>query len=235
MANDSTQVAVGKPKVTGAIWIAPSGTTLPTDATTALNAAFQDFGYVSEDGVTIAEERDSEDITAWGGDTVYSVQTSYKETVAFTPIEINPVVAKAQYGDANVEVTDGKMTVKHTGSEVGEKPLVIETVPNARTVCRMVAPRAKLSEKGDLTLGTSDPMGRETTFTCLPDASGVTVYEYMAITGLSAGGTEKAAKVAKMTVSELDAYAAENGVDLAGAKTKGEKVAAIVAAEAKDE
>lgn len=35
------QISQGKPKVGGAIFRAPLGTTLPTDATTALNAAFQ--------------------------------------------------------------------------------------------------------------------------------------------------------------------------------------------------
>ena len=103
MPNDATSVGVGKPKVTGAIFVAPVGTPLPTDATTALNEAFECIGYVSEDGVTIEEERDTEDMVAWGGDTVYTSQTTYSETFSFTPIEVNPVVAKMEYGDANVE------------------------------------------------------------------------------------------------------------------------------------
>lgn len=230
MANDTTAVAVGKPKVSGAAWIAPLTVALPTDGTTALPADYKDFGYISEDGVTIEEERDSEDLIAWGGDTVYTVQTSYKETIAFTPIEINPVVAAAQYGDANVTVADGKMVVKHTAAELPEKRMVIETVPNAKTVDRMCIPRAKVTEKGELTLNNSDPMGRETTFSCLPDENGVTMYEYISITGLTVSGAEEASKVSKMTVSELDKYAADNGIDVSGAATKGDKVAKIIAA-----
>ena len=46
-------------------------------------------------------------------------------------------------------------------------------------------PRAKLTEKGDLTMTDSEPMGRECTFTALPDDSGNTAYEYMTITGLA--------------------------------------------------
>lgn len=185
--NDATNVGVGKPKVTGAVFIAPAKTTLPTDASATLDTKFKGLGYMSEDGATIAEERDSEDIPAWGGDIVYTAQTSYKETIAFTPIEINPEVMKAMYGEDNVKVEEGKLTVTHNAAEIPELPLVIETAPNSKTVTRYVVPRAKLTEKGDLSLNGSDPMGRELTFTALPDEDGNTMYEYHAITGLTAG------------------------------------------------
>lgn len=185
MANDASNVGVGKPKVTGAVSVAKSGSTLPTDAIAELDAAFKALGYCNEDGVTVAEERDSEDIAAWGGDTVYTSQTAYKESVTFTPIECNKYVVQLMYGEDNVTVEAGKMIVKHTGAELPEVCIIIETVPNAKTVARYVIPRAKLTEKGDLTLNDSDPIGRELTFTALPDESGVTMYEYLSITGLT--------------------------------------------------
>ena len=39
-------VSTGKPKITGAVYRAPLGTALPTDATTALSGAFVDMGYI---------------------------------------------------------------------------------------------------------------------------------------------------------------------------------------------
>lgn len=179
MPNNAAYVGVGKPQVGGAVWIAPAGTALPNDASTPLAKTYQLFGYISEDGVVISEERNSESLTAWGGDTVATLQTSYTETFAFTPIEINPVVAAAEYGDDNVEVTAGKMTIVHNSASIPEKVIVIETVPNSGTVDRFVVPRAKLTEKGDQTLTDSDPMGRECTYTALPDESGNTAYEYI--------------------------------------------------------
>lgn len=49
---DANLVTVSKPKVGGAVWRAPLGTTLPTDATSALDNAFKSLGYISEDGMT---------------------------------------------------------------------------------------------------------------------------------------------------------------------------------------
>ena len=59
MANTVSNVATGKPKKAGAIYVAPVGTTLPTDAEVALDAAFAAMGFVSEDGVVNANSRRS--------------------------------------------------------------------------------------------------------------------------------------------------------------------------------
>lgn len=189
MPNNASYVGVGKPKVGGAVFIAPIGTAAPSDASTELDGGFELLGYISEDGVTITEERDSENIVAWGGDTVYTSQTSYTETFTFTPIEVNPVVARAEYGDDNVEVSGGLMTIKHSSAEAEEKMIVIETVPNSGTLDRFFIPRAKLTEKGDQALTDSDPMGRECTFTALPDDSGVTAYEFISNEAFGTTGT----------------------------------------------
>ena len=46
---DAKNVSAAKPKVGGAVWRAPLGTPLPTDAKSALNEAFESLGYISSE------------------------------------------------------------------------------------------------------------------------------------------------------------------------------------------
>lgn len=62
MAQDATQLVVA---ASGDIAVAPVGTALPTTPTAALDAAFKNLGYVTEDGVTFSDSVDVEDVPAW--------------------------------------------------------------------------------------------------------------------------------------------------------------------------
>lgn len=179
--SETSNVTAAKPKVGGGIYSAPLGTTLPTDATTALNVAFKNLGYVSEDGVTNSDERSTDDIKAWGGDTVNTVQTEKKDTFTYTLIEaLNVDVLKEVYGDSNVsgELATG-ITIKSNSTQLSPHSIVIETVLTDNALKRIVLPNAKVTEVGEITYGDSDNVGYETTVTCYPDEHGNTHYEYI--------------------------------------------------------
>lgn len=181
MPNTNTNVTAGKPKVGGSIFRAPLGTTLPTDATTALDAAFACLGYISEDGLTNDNSPESESIKAWGGDTVLVVQTSKDDTFGFTMIEaLNVEVLKAIYGDDNVTGTlDAGIVVKANANDLDEYAWVVEMVLRGGVLKRVVIPSAKVSEVGTITYADGSAVGYETTLQTSPDAAGNTHYEYL--------------------------------------------------------
>lgn len=173
-------VTVGKPKVGGSIYIAPVGTSLPTDAVTSLNEAFKCLGYVSEDGVVNNNTPESTDIKAWGGDTILSVQTSKDDSYQFTLVEaMNIDVLKFVYGSANVSGTlENGITINANSQEQEMCSIVIEMVFSGNVFNRVVIPKGKISEVGEIAYKDEDPVGYKTTVKCLPDSSGNTHYEY---------------------------------------------------------
>ena len=178
---DVTQVTAGKPKVGGHIYRAPVGTTLPTDATTALDNAFIDMGYASEDGLTNANSPESTVIKAWGGTPVLTIQESKEDTFQLVFISAENVeVQKMVYGNTNVTGTSFSTGVSVTANakELEEASYVIETIARGNIAHRIVIPSAKPTEIGEIVYSDTDALGYDVTLGCTADAAGNTHYEY---------------------------------------------------------
>lgn len=183
MANNSANVTAGKPRIGGGIYIAPAGTTLPTDAKTALSNDFLALGYVSEDGVTNANSPESENIKAWGGDNVLTIMTSREDTFTFTLIEVmNINVLKLVYGDSNNNVSGALstgITVTANNKDLDSHVIVIDTILKGGVMQRTVIPAATVSEVGEITYKDDEAVGFEITVSCEADAPGNTHYTYI--------------------------------------------------------
>lgn len=145
---DSSKVSFGKPKATGAVFVAPAGTDLPTDATTALDEAFVNLGYVSEDGLVESTETDTTDVTAWGGDNVLSGQSSFSTTYTVNLLETSTEVMKLIYGDDNVTESAGALSsVKVTADPLDRHVVVFELALTGGRIERIVLPAAQIVDR----------------------------------------------------------------------------------------
>lgn len=102
MSLDATQVDVA---VTGAVSRFPTTETAPSSAASALPASAVDFGYVTEDGVEITNDKSTTNILAWQGAT--NVRTTVTEAsimLSFTLLQNNDASKELYFGvakDAN--------------------------------------------------------------------------------------------------------------------------------------
>jgi len=179
---DASQVTVGAAKATGAIWVAPKGTILPTDASTALSSAFVLLGFTSDAGVQISESSSNNSIRAWEERIeVFNARTEYTESVSFMPIQCNADVAKLMWGDDAVTVDSqtGSIHAKHHGRILEPVVIAIETTPRENIVKRY-AGTFQLTERGEQTMDGTQVDGRQLTFNAVAESDGTTMHEFTA-------------------------------------------------------
>lgn len=190
--NNSANVSTSKGVRGGYIFVAPTGTALPTDFKTKLNASFKNLGYISEDGYTESVETDSEEKKDLNGDLIDTVQTSRVESGQFTLAEIKAMTLKIMYGDSNVTDANGVITVKHNGDDATTWSVVLDLVLKNNRRWRKVVPMAQASELDDLTISVSELASRAVTMKYLADAAGNTCYDYFESTETAAAGASTA-------------------------------------------
>lgn len=174
---DSRNIVAGKPLAAGGVLIAPPGTALPTDTTTALNVAFKAAGYIGEDGLTETTDRSTDKVKAWGGDVVKVLQTDFSVTYQFTFLEtLNADVLKAVYGDDNVTTTAATSSsgslhaVKVNGDVLPHKSFVFE-VKDGDARIRICVPDGQITEVGDVTYSDGEVVGYQVTVEAFRDST----------------------------------------------------------------
>lgn len=172
----ASNVRVG---ITGELSGAPIGTARPANSTAALNAAYVGYGYISEDGVTEAPDETVERIVAWQGATIVrSVTTEATTTLQLTLIETKGEVLELYHKGSTVAVVAAgqwKIDVKAPAED--RRQFVLDVIDGTRHL-RFDIGDGEVTERGEITYATGEPIGYSITITCYPDSAGVLYTKY---------------------------------------------------------
>lgn len=166
MALDSDNVRVA---VTGAVYVAPTGTTSPSYADDTLDAAFTDLGYVSADGIVETIDRSTEQIRSWqDGSLVREITSEGTYSVELTFIETNQDVVELYYG---ATLASGSLDIDPRSSG-GRQSFVIDVI-DGTSIERTYISSGEITSVGERTLASGEAIGYTVTITAYADASEV--------------------------------------------------------------
>ncbi|MGI5222491.1 hypothetical protein [Nocardia sp. CA-290969] len=184
MATTKT-IGAGTPNmVTGGVLVAPLGSTLPTTAAAAYDAAFKALGYVSEDGLESQGERTVEAIKDWNADIIAQLQTEHSARFGLTLYAVwDPDVLKEVFGEDNVTTTAATpttgtlITVEETGSILPYRSWSFDMAYGGKKL-RLVLPNAKITEVTESAFVSNALAGFQVVVEAFKDDVGVKVYRY---------------------------------------------------------
>ncbi len=155
------------------IWMAPVGTSAPTDATTALPVDWSTLGYLSEDGVTLSQSTNSEDIYPWQGRSpVRTMITERNLAMEFSMFEFNEQNLQLYFGmEQAAQGTADAWSLNVVSNAPAQIYSFVIDVADLDVKVRYYIPRGSLSDAGDLEITDSGVMALPVTLKTL-DAAG---------------------------------------------------------------
>lgn len=171
MSTDISKVRVG---LTGAISLGPTGSVVPIDATTAIDAAYVDSGAISEDGIvlTLPDAGSSTTLKMWqNGAPVRTLRTLGDDLpqIKFTMLETSKANVELYFG-ATVTQTVAHGTFDYSPALPTAKAGVLDVLDGAEHH-RFHLPRILRASVGDLVYKNDEPIGYEVTLDIEKDAT----------------------------------------------------------------
>lgn len=165
----------------GGGWCAPLGTPQPADPRDAPAAPWAALGAISDDGLSMAFEEDSESFTPWGLTSPFrTVITSSTRTFQMTLWETKrPIVRSVMFRIPLEDLTpdaDGIVTFAESASAEPDRRSWIFDIYDGENFERIYLPEAEITDRGDVTAAQGEMQGYEVTITCYPDASNNIAY-----------------------------------------------------------
>jgi hypothetical protein len=172
-------------------YFAPQGTAAPTDATTALAAAYRDAGWVTEDGLTRAVAEDSTDINAFGsGAPVRTLVTNSRVTFAMGFLESNPISLAIYHRLALTAITPVAATGAFDlteGAHRTQKYAAVFEIVDGSNHLRAFCPSVEVTDRADLSVTAGSEISYGVTLTAYPGTDGVAVHWFYLLAALATG------------------------------------------------
>lgn len=144
MALDADEVFIGG---AGHVYVAPVGSTEPTDTTTAWDAAWVELGYTTDEGVTITPGKTITDIPAWQSRyPVRRLVTAETFETNFSLLQWNEDTLSLAFGGGT---WTGDVFTPPAAGSVDERALGIEATDGDKTT-RIIIPRGIVSTVGGI-------------------------------------------------------------------------------------
>jgi hypothetical protein len=168
---DPTEVQVGTANGPG-IYLAPAGTDPPENTWDDWEAPWKVLGYLSDDGPTVGQSVDQEDITPWQSVVpIRSVITGRSITLQFVLWQLNgDTIALYFDADPETEDSDGLLEMKLRSDSPQHLYAVGIDSRDAERVFRLVFGRASLSDAGDMQITRGATVPLDCTLSALDDA-----------------------------------------------------------------
>lgn len=167
---------------TGFSWFAATGSTAPTDSTTALAAAWRNAGLISDNGLTVKFNESSKTVKAFGStvtqrvlvtDDTFTFDIEFLENNQYS----KAVFARLPITSITPTVGTGAFSVTY-GVYVRQLYAAVFDAIDGTNHLRYYAPSVEVTARKDIQLSNGNPMTMGITLTAYPNSSGVAIQEY---------------------------------------------------------
>jgi hypothetical protein len=154
------------------VYVAPVGTTAPTDTTAAFSATWKALGLLSEDGLTEGNANTTNTFFAWGGILIRNVKSKHVRTFKVMALEDNATLFTLINPGSSETLSAGVMTRTVKVPAVNPQAFALEFKDGSITK-RILIPRGEITDVGDTKYSDTAIASHELTITVYPTAAGV--------------------------------------------------------------
>jgi hypothetical protein len=151
---------------------------LPTNASSSLDAAFTEIGTISADGISEATSQETNDVFMWQGNALARrLRGQFTKEFTFAAMETSLVTLGVQFAGSTITQTAEGVTIAEKPPTADRRNWVLHGIDGSRAL-RLVVPLGEVTGRGDVVWSSENVTVYEWTLTCYVDSSGNVLYRY---------------------------------------------------------